>query len=172
MTRDTNDNAKRNRLPTIGDGQPSVLLLDLKVQTSALCSFLFAIHMVLLFAGLSALFDIGFLWWGGRHDVVEDSRSGRIGRREVVWLVGTTSHTGAALMQRRRMPNAGLRHSTAQRQVRRSPSLALFVPKMIPMFPLGKLPRADGVMGWQMRCLFLAGGERVRRVALNGRGGM
>jgi len=58
------------RSPTICDGEPSILFFDLKVtQTLALCPFLFSVHVILLFAGLRALFDILLLGWGVRHDV-------------------------------------------------------------------------------------------------------
>lgn len=58
--------------PTICYGQPSILFFDLEVgKPLALCSLLITIHMVLLFAGLSALFNIFLLRWRVGHDAVQ-----------------------------------------------------------------------------------------------------
>jgi hypothetical protein len=55
---------------TIGNGKPSVLLFDLKVtKTLAVCTLLVSVHMFLLFARLSTLFDILLFGWGVGHDV-------------------------------------------------------------------------------------------------------
>lgn len=83
---------------TIGDGEPSVLLFDLKVSHAwALCALVVAINVVLLFTGLRVLFDILLRGWGVRHDVQVCFRIAAA-RDDDVWLrsragtlAGTTS---------------------------------------------------------------------------------